>query len=255
MSVCQQWIFCARLGATDQTGANPFLGCFRKLCNNLQNVVAITYIFTLQQPTFQVCNFLHFYFTINKYDARIILDGEELTLKDPAYAIQKGITLIPEDRRRLGVILMHTLKENINLPSIDKLKKGVLLNHKMCNSMAEQCVEEYGIVTDGIDLPVQKLSGGNQQKVVISKWFKTDPKLILMDEPTAGVDIGAKGEIVRMIREFSESGKSVIFVSSELAEIMAVCDRVLVYSKGRLIREIDHSEITSEEVLQNAIQQ
>ena len=190
-----------------------------------------------------------------QYGAKIVLDGEELNVKSPSYAVSKGITLIPEDRRRLGVILMHSLKQNINLPSVDHLKKGFLLNKKACENQAEECVKEYNIVSDGIDIPVRKLSGGNQQKVVISKWFKTNPKLILMDEPTAGVDIGAKGEIVKIIRKFAEEQKSVIFVSSELAEMMAVCDRILVYSKGKLISELTHSEIINEEVLQNAIQQ
>lgn len=190
-----------------------------------------------------------------QHGAKIILDGEELRLKDPAYAIEKGITLIPEDRRRLGVILMHSVKQNLNLPSLKSLQKGVLLDNKKCVEMAKECVAEYDVKTDGIDIPVLKLSGGNQQKVVIAKMFKTEPKLILMDEPTAGVDIGAKGEIVKMIRKFAEAKKSVIFVSSELSEIMAVCDRVLVYSKGRIVGELTHEEIENEEVLQNAIQQ
>lgn len=189
-----------------------------------------------------------------QHGVKIVLDGEELNIKNPSYAIEKGITLIPEDRRRLGIILMHSLKENLLLPNLKTIKKGPLLDRKKGSALAEICVKEYGVVTDGIDLPVQKLSGGNQQKIVIAKWFRTNPKLILMDEPTAGVDIGAKGEIVKIIRTFAEENKSVIFVSSELSEIMAVCDRVLVYSKGKVIEEIKHEEIANEEVLQNAIQ-
>ena len=109
-------------------------------------------------------------------------------------------------------------------------------------------------MADGTGIPVKNLSGGNQQKVVIAKWFETNPKIILMDEPTAGVDIGAKGEIVKIIRKFSEQNGSVIFVSSELSEVMAVCDRVLIYKKGKIIDEMRHEDIESEEVLQNAIQ-
>ena len=120
--------------------------------------------------------------------------------------------------------------------------------------MADQCFDHYGVVSDGVELPIQKLSGGNQQKIVIAKWFETNPKLLLMDEPTAGVDIGAKGEIVKMIRSFAEENKSVIFVSSELAEIMAVCDRVLVYHKGMISGELKREDMINEEVLQNAIQ-
>lgn len=189
-----------------------------------------------------------------QYGANIVLDGEPLELKNPSYAIEKGITLIPEDRRRLGIILMHSVKENLNLPNLKTMRKGILLNNKKCKKEAEACVERYGVVTDGVDLPIQKLSGGNQQKIVIAKWFEMNPKLILMDEPTAGVDIGAKGEIVKMIRNFAEENKSVIFVSSELAEVMAVCDRVLVYRKGKITGEILREEMLNEEVLQNAIQ-
>lgn len=190
-----------------------------------------------------------------QHGAKILLDGEELNITCPSYAVSKGITLIPEDRRRLGVILMHSIKNNTNLPNLKSLSKGSFLIQNKCRVMTEECIKEYGIVSDGINTPVNNLSGGNQQKVVISKWFKTNPKLILMDEPTAGVDIGAKGEIVKIIRHFAEENKSVIFVSSELSEIMAVCDRVLVYSKGKLIGEMNHSEIVNEEVLQNAIQE
>lgn len=189
-----------------------------------------------------------------QYGAKIVLDGEELQIKDPSYAISKGITLIPEDRRRLGIILMHSLLENIALPNLKSLTRGIKLNRKKCREIAEKCIGQFNIVADGTAVPVKNLSGGNQQKVVIAKWFETNPKIILMDEPTAGVDIGAKGEIVKIIRNFSEQNGSVIFVSSELSEVMAICDRVLIYKKGKIIDEMRHEDIESEEVLQNAIQ-
>lgn len=189
-----------------------------------------------------------------QYRAKIVLDGEELQVKNPSYAISKGITLIPEDRRRLGIILMHSLMENIALPNLKVLTRGIKLNRKKCRETAEGCIKQFNIVADGTGIPVKNLSGGNQQKVVIAKWFETNPKIILMDEPTAGVDIGAKGEIVKIIRKFSEQNGSVIFVSSELSEVMAVCDRVLIYKKGKIIDEMRHEDIESEEVLQNAIQ-
>lgn len=189
-----------------------------------------------------------------QYGARIVLDGEELEVKDPSYMISKGITLIPEDRRRLGIILMHSLMENIVLPNLKTLTDGIKLNRKKCREIAEECIKQFHIVTGGTDILIKNLSGGNQQKAVIAKWFKTNPKVILMDEPTAGVDIGAKGEIVGIIRKFSEQNGSVIFVSSELSEVMAICDRVLIYKKGKIIDEMRHEDIESEEVLQNAIQ-
>ncbi len=188
-------------------------------------------------------------------NATIYVEGKKVDIKCPSDAIKAGITLIPEDRRRQGAVLQHSLLENIILPNLKTVSVKGRMQHKKSRALSQHCVEEFNVKTDGIDIPVSSLSGGNQQKIVIAKWFKTNPKILLMDEPTAGVDIGAKGEIVRLVREFAESQGGVIFVSSELSEVMAICDRILVLKDGQIIDEIQRKDITEEEVLQNAIQQ
>jgi ribose transport system ATP-binding protein len=111
------------------------------------------------------------------------------------------------------------------------------------------------IKTDGIQKIVSLLSGGNQQKIVIAKWLSTNPKVLLLDEPTAGIDVGAKGEVTEIIRNFADEGNSAIMISSELVGMMAVCDRILILCKGKITEEMERKDITSEEVLQHAIQQ
>ena len=187
-------------------------------------------------------------------DALIKLHGEKIKIRSVKDAVNNGIVLIPEDRRRQGLVLMHTLKENISIPNFDKVVKGISINKKLEKKLSSECVEEFNIKTDSIEKHMINLSGGNQQKVVISKWFKTEPEILLMDEPTAGVDIGAKGEIVDMVREFSEKGKSVIFISSELPEVLAICDRVIILEDGKIKSELIRENIKKEEELQYELQ-
>ena len=120
--------------------------------------------------------------------------------------------------------------------------------------MVAKNIEQLNIITDGIQKRINLLSGGNQQKVVIAKWLNMNPQIMMLDEPTAGVDIGAKTEIIELIRNFADEGKGVIFVSSELTELMAVCDRIIILYDGRITGEIERKEIKAEEELQYAIQ-
>ena len=198
---------------------------------------------------------LHILFGLEKPDSgEIILDGKQVKFRNNKQAIKAGIALVSEDRRREGLILDHTVKDNVVLPNIEAVTHGVVVSPKGMNDMTKKAVSKLNIKTDGIDIPVVSLSGGNQQKVVIAKWLETDPKLLLMDEPTAGVDIEAKGEIVDIVRKLSAQQKSVIFVSSELTELMAICDRIVVLYDGRVTQVLNQEEIVNEEVLQHAIQ-
>ncbi|ABY92290.1 MAG: ribose transport system ATP-binding protein [Candidatus Petromonas sp.] len=190
-----------------------------------------------------------------KIKGEILIEGKRTEIKSVKDAISAGIALVPENRREQGLVLMHSVKENIILPNLQRLLHVFAINTKKVKMLVETSIKEFSIKTDSINKPVRFLSGGNQQKVVIAKWLKTNPKVLLLDEPTAGVDVGAKGEIVNIIREFANSGKGVIVVSSELAELLAVCDRILILSKGRIINEYLRKDIESEEVLQHAIQQ
>ncbi|WP_134698708.1 sugar ABC transporter ATP-binding protein [Ammoniphilus sp. YIM 78166] len=184
----------------------------------------------------------------------IRLDNHPIQVRCVQDAVDAGIALIPEDRRRQGLVLIHSVKDNMVLPVLDKLKRHLHLDRKRMEQTVASRIDELAIKTDGIDKIISLLSGGNQQKVVIAKWLETNPKVLIMDEPTAGVDIGAKGEIIDMIRRLADSGSSVILISSELAELMAICDRVIVLKDGRITGELDGDEIYSEEVLQHAIQ-
>jgi len=184
----------------------------------------------------------------------IILKGKKVRIKNVGDAISDGIALVPEDRRRQGLVLTHTVRENLITPNLKRVSRHAVLDQKLINSMCEQSIEDLNIKTDGMNVEMLSLSGGNQQKVVIAKWLNTQPDVMLMDEPTAGVDVGAKAEIIDIIRKLAEQGKSIIFVSSELAEMMAVCDRVLIFKDGRQTGEFTHAELDTEEVLQHAIQ-
>ena len=187
-------------------------------------------------------------------EATIKLEGNKVEFKNVQQAVDSGIVLIPEDRRRQGLVLMHSFKDNLLLPNLKKVKRGIAIDKSKSREASNEAIGKFDIKVNDIFAEINRLSGGNQQKVVIAKWLKTNPKILLMDEPTAGVDIGAKGEIIDIIRNFTAEGKSVIFASSELAELISISDRVLVLSNGRITGELSREEITSEEMLQLAIQ-
>lgn len=175
-------------------------------------------------------------------------------IKNVQDAIEAGIALIPEDRRMQGLVLQHSVKDNMTLPILSKVKKGLLLDNKKSNDISKRFVEKLNIKTDDIFKQVNLLSGGNQQKIVLARWLANDPTVLLLDEPTIGVDIGAKTEIIEIIRQMANSGKAILVVSSELPELLALSDRVIVMHEGRVIRELKRKEIQSEEELQYAIQ-
>ena len=186
---------------------------------------------------------------------RIKMNGKVVKINNIENAIKNKIALVPEDRRRQGLVLMHSVRNNIILASLSAIKKRGFLDDKKSKQIANSRVNDLSIKTPTIERIVRLLSGGNQQKVVISKWLQTEPALLLLDEPTAGVDVSAKGEIIALIRDLAERGKSTILVSSELSELLAVCDRVLVLKKGEVVQSLLRKEIESEEVLQHAVQQ
>jgi len=194
-------------------------------------------------------------FGIRKHKGtQIYVDGKEVRIRNVQDAVENGIALIPEDRRTQGLTLTHSIMDNTILPNLKQLTKGGFLHLKHCRQMSEECISEFNVKANGVNDMMLNLSGGNQQKVVIGKWFATEPKVILMDEPTAGVDIGAKTEIIELIRRFVERQKSVVFISSELSEVLGVCDRVIVLKDGGITQEIRRSTIHNEEELQHAVQ-
>jgi len=175
----------------------------------------------------------------------ILKKGEPLSIRSPSDAIENGVALIPESRSREGLVLAHTVRSNLSLTTIDDLTKGLLIDKKRETHMAGGLAEQLRVKTASLRSAVRTLSGGNQQKVVLGKWLATDPDIIILDEPTAGVDIGSKSEIVELIRALANSGKGIVLISSELPELLAISDRVLIMSDGRIAREISRDEIAS----------
>ena len=194
-------------------------------------------------------------FGIDPLDAgELLLLGESIKISNPREAIGHGVALIPEDRRVQGLILDHAVRENFLLPLLSRLSRAGFVDDAEGDRRADSFVTRLSIKTRSTKQPIGTLSGGNQQKVVIAKWLATEPRILIMDEPTAGVDIGTKGEILSMIRAFADQGNSVIIISSELPEVLAVSDRILILRDGRVERELDRADIHQEEELHHAIQ-
>lgn len=194
-------------------------------------------------------------FGIDPIDSgHIRINGLPVTIRSPQDALAAGICLVPEDRRAQGLILDHTLKHNLLLPLLQNLKRNGLIDDVSGDRLAQSYVDSLAIKTDSIHKVVRFLSGGNQQKVVIAKWLAYQPSILLLDEPTAGVDIGAKTEILDIIRRLADDGKGIVVVSSEFTELLAVADRVLVVRNGVVTQSLDRQTIESEETLHHAVQ-
>jgi len=194
-------------------------------------------------------------FGIDRVDkGEILIRGQRVAIGTPEEAISAGVSLVPEDRRIQGLVLDHSVKNNLLLPLLDRLDHAGIIDDRRGDRMAGSIVEDLRIKTSSIATSVRLLSGGNQQKVVIGKWLATEPDILIMDEPTAGVDIQAKTEILGVIRALADRGKGIIVISSELVELLAVSDRLLVLRDGHVIREIDRREIRTEEELHRAVQ-
>ena len=180
--------------------------------------------------------------------------GEAVTIRNPRDATRAGIALVPEDRRQQGLVLDHSVRSNLLLPLLGRFSHAGWMDDAAGTEIARGLVVRLGIKTSNIDGPVLQLSGGNQQKVVLAKWMGTEPDVYLMDEPTAGVDIGTKVDIFTMVRGLADAGRGVILISSEFPELLAVCDRVLVFRDGKVARSLDRRGIPDEESLHLAVQ-
>ena len=185
---------------------------------------------------------------------KICVEGKQVSLKNIQRAIGLGIALVPEDRRKYGLVLRHSVSDNLTLPSLQELQSIGILRKSKIQKYIDSIIGKFSIKVQNKKNDVVLLSGGNQQKVVIAKWFGTNPKIMMMDEPTAGVDIETKVEILNIIRKFADEGKGVLFVSSELQELLAVCDRILVLRDGEVSQDLLRECIPNEEFLQLAMQ-
>ncbi|MCU1615047.1 MAG: rbsA3 [Frankiales bacterium] len=181
----------------------------------------------------------------------ISLDGAPAP-RSPAACARAGLVMVPEDRKTHGILAEHSVAFNLSLPSLQRLLRHRFLSPRAEKVMADRLIKEFGIrpPTPGTD--IRRLSGGNQQKVVLARWLAQSPKVVVLDEPTRGVDVGAKAEIYALVERLRETGVSVLLASSELPEILGTCDRVLVLHEGQLVAEMDRATATEEAIMRAA---
>ena len=180
----------------------------------------------------------------------ILLDGEEVTIHSPADAISRGISLVPEDRKGQGLVLGMNCRDNMTLPQVDDLTAGPFVAEGSEIAIFDQYRDRLDIRTPGWKQVVGNLSGGNQQKIVIGKWLSMHPSVLIVDEPTRGIDVGSKSEIHNLIRELAAQGYAVIVISSEMPEVLHVSDRIVAMYSGRIMRTFTSEEVTEDNLIQ-----
>ena len=190
---------------------------------------------------------------MKQQEGTLYIHGDEVKVKDTNDAINKGICYLPEDRRTQGLFPLHSMIWNTTAVTLPKQRKGKLLSGKKELETTKHYIDAVSIRPQLPDIPVQSLSGGNAQKVLFSRWMNADPKVLIVDEPTAGVDVGAKAEIHKLLRNMAKQGVAVILISSDLSEVFAVSDRILVMREGRIVDEVATSEATQEGILEKGL--
>lgn len=182
----------------------------------------------------------------------IAIDGRKTLFKNPSMAIQNGLALVPEDRKGEGLVLIASMAENIALPNSSLVSRNGYVYQKEKENLAQQYIDSLSIRPALCERPAQDFSGGNQQKIVVAKWLAAKPKVIILDEPTRGVDIYAKKEIYEIIKDMALSGIGVIVVSSDMPEVLGICDRILVMHEGKLMHDYHYTEATQENIMASA---
>jgi ABC-type sugar transport system ATPase subunit len=183
------------------------------------------------------------------HKGRIVLNGSPLKSATPKSSIACGIGYVTENRARDGLVYNMSVRKNLTLTILEKIKKWIFVREAREKDICKDRVREYDIVTTGIEQEIQYLSGGNQQKVILAKWININPSLLILDEPTRGIDVGAKAEIYRLMRLLARQGTAIIMISSELPEIIGMSDRILVIHDGKVMGELAPSEATEERIL------
>lgn len=180
----------------------------------------------------------------------ILLDGKEITINSPATAIREGISLVPEDRKTQGLVLGMNCRDNMTLPQVDDMKAGPFVSDGAEIALFDLYRDRLDIRTPGWRQAVGNLSGGNQQKIVIGKWLSMHPKVLIVDEPTRGIDVGSKSEIHKLLRELAASGYAVIVISSEMPEVMHVADRIVAMFSGEIMKTFAREDVTEDNLIQ-----
>lgn len=193
-------------------------------------------------------------FGLDPYDSgQVFLHGKEIKIHNTQDAIQNGIAMVSEDRKAYGLVLCRSINENISLAHMKKFRKGLFLNQKQEKTECEAIANRLNLKRRDMDQPAKDLSGGNQQKVVIAKWMLHQPDVLILDEPTRGIDVGAKAEIYSMMCDLASKGIAIIMISSELPEILGMSDRIIIMHEGRLTGELKRNKATQETILYYAL--
>jgi ribose transport system ATP-binding protein len=179
----------------------------------------------------------------------IIIDGKHVEITSPDSAVKAGLALVPEGRQTQGLVLIQTVERNIALPNLDALSRNSFVNRGRMRQVVQKYVDKLNIRTPSLEQHVLNLSGGNQQKVVLAKWLASDPKVLILDEPTRGIDVGAKAEVYAIMNDLVRQGIGIIMISSEMPEILAISDRILVMYEGRIMGEMARNEATQERIM------
>jgi putative multiple sugar transport system ATP-binding protein len=175
--------------------------------------------------------------------------GQKIDPKNVQQAIDYGLAYVTEDRKQAGLILIDDIKHNITLSNLKKISKRFVVNENHEKTISETYRSKLNIKSSSIHQQTGNLSGGNQQKVVLSKWIFTEPDVLILDEPTRGIDVGAKYEIYSIIQQMANDGKSIVVISSELPEILGICDRVYVMNEGKIVGEMDRIDASQENIM------
>jgi ribose transport system ATP-binding protein len=188
-----------------------------------------------------------------KKSGTVEIGGKKAKINSPKDAIKAGLGYMTSERKRDGLIMIQSVSENIMTASIDEISSAFKMNSRVEQERASFWKEKIDIKTPDINSVVEGLSGGNQQKVVLSKWLQTKPKVLILNEPTRGIDVGAKVEIYKLLENLCEEGVGIVMISSELQEILQLSDRVIVLSEGKLSGELDRDELSQERVMHSAV--
>lgn len=192
-------------------------------------------------------------FGIDRFDqGTLTMEGKALRGHSPAQAMAAGIGLVPEDRRLQGLFMPASITHNSAITVLARLRRALFLFTSSERKVAVDWAERLKLKYANIDDPVERLSGGNQQKVVLAKWLATEPRLLIVDEPTRGIDVGTKAEVHRLLSEEAAKGMAVLMVSSDLPEVLGMADRILVMREGRLVAQIARADASQEKVMASA---
>jgi rhamnose transport system ATP-binding protein len=189
-------------------------------------------------------------FGVDRYDSGSIhINGAALRAGSPSQAMESGIALVPEDRRQQGLFMPTSIAKNAAVTMLSRIRSGIFIRNHSERKIADEWTKVLQTKYAAIEDPVERLSGGNQQKVVLAKWLATNPQLLIVDEPTRGIDVGTKSEVHKLLSQKAQEGLAVLMISSELPEVLGMADRVLVMREGHIVRELTRAEASSENVI------